>query len=404
MDTLNYILCAFLIAMNLGAIVYYKKNAYIHFYYMLLHFPIVTLQVLYIVIFQEHYFFGLHSVEPNLLMYAITFINIKILTIISFSVLSPRSAKLNYDKKIYFQVNKTRSAFLLFLSLSLILMLIFGFLGLDAVMNNTRPAVKSGSMIFIIAIFSLIYPSLLNFYYQNHFNIYDIINILVTTFTLALLSKMHALAIVINLLIIFSSRQKKVSRIKIIILWLFIFSVFMYLQIAKDTADINYYNNIKLLLRLIYEFGNESFLGLYSAVSTQHLGQDSHGINYGIYPLINGILKLIPSALRPDLYGDLIYFDRGFDLRQSIVASLDEEFYRAFHLVGAFLHGIVISIILMNANHTLNRGLINPLAFTTLMLIPFMIRGPSVVVINHYLFMLILTNILNYLFVRGSRN
>ena len=215
---------------------------------------------------------------------------------------------------------------------------------------------------------------------------------------------MHALAIVINLLIIFSSRQKKVSRIKIIILWLFIFSVFMYLQIAKDTADINYYNNIKLLLRLIYEFGNESFLGLYSAVSTQHLGQDSHGINYGIYPLINGILKLIPSALRPDLYGDLIYFDRGFDLRQSIVASLDEEFYRAFHLVGAFLHGIVISIILMNANHTLNRGLINPLAFTTLMLIPFMIRGPSVVVINHYLFMLILTNILNYLFVRGSRN
>ena len=82
---------------------------------------------------------------------------------------------------------------------------------------------------------------------------------------------MHALSLIIGLIILYILKNTNKKRnIKIFMLLGITFITFVYLQIIKDTSDTDYLRNLNILLFMLYEFGNETFLGLHSAISSKY--------------------------------------------------------------------------------------------------------------------------------------
>ena len=285
------------ITLNLVMIMYFyfKKDIFLLFY-MLFHMPLSTLQIVYIYVNSPMYTIGLHQVNHELLNVSVLFILAKLSTIMLLSILSPMRIVSNYSYKREIYYSKIKSFIIMLLVVSLAIFFVFYFIGINSFIYNTRPATKGGSMIFLILLITMLYPSFVNFHSRNYFNAFDFMAIIVVVVILGFTSKMHALSLIIGLVILYISKNKtKRISIKTLMVLGIVFLSFIYLQIIKDTSDTDYLRNFNLLLFMLYEFGNETFLGLHSAISSKYDSINSFSNNYGLYSIIDGIQKVIPS-------------------------------------------------------------------------------------------------------------
>lgn len=370
-----------------GLIYFLYRREYTFFFYMLLHFPLVTFQALYFFFNKDETVFGLHHVDERYFDVAIFFVVMKLATIIGLRLLAPRKLYVDPLGKSVTVFNLTSSFVMLCLILGVGLYFVFGFLGLSDFLYASRPAVKGGSMIFIIILFVMLYPSVNNYFVPCAFNIFNFISVVFVVVVFAQVSKMHALSILLALIILKLARDRSGVSLKVFLVLFLIIAIFVYLQISRDTSEVDYFASTQLLLKLLYEFGNESFLGLYSSIGKMADIDGAFEVNYGVFMLIDGVQKLIPEVIRPSVFADLQHIDPSSINRQSIVASLDEEFFRAFQLLGSIIEGILLYLLISIVDKNFRILKVTPFVFSVLVLLPFLIRGPSLVVINHMLFL-----------------
>lgn len=365
---------------------WYKQKIFL-FYFMCLYLILVPAQVLYIALFlQDVREIGLHSVDPNYFSLAVGFVLIKICFILIFTLFSSKNRKIDFSRRRKYVGKKLNSmmalAFTIIFSIALV-----RFLGIESVLNDSRPGTKHGTVVFIVFCMVPLYVSLTNYFHKT-WNFFDAISILTLVIVLSLISKMHALAICLSFLVIISYQSTAKQLFwRSVIGMCFLFSAFVYLQSARHSGNEDLLS-IAILLTILYEYGNETFLGLYSALSNHYNLEVTGFKNLGIFVLFDGIVKTIPFVIRPEVFDNISILEAGSVPRQSIVSGFDEEFFRAFGLAGAIIAGIGTYWFVEECDTRLRSARFSPLLFAMLLVTPFLIRGPSAVFVSHLIFLI----------------
>ena len=384
----------FLIALINLVIVFlaWKQRQFSRLIFFVLFFPVITAQVIYIEIFKYEFIVPWHTFDFSLFSVAKFYVLASLFIVLCLGAFSPRKIKINHSKnREYYEEFYSTCFFILNFIFSS--MFIFIFIGYSDVVEMSRPGIKAGTTIFLVFTISLTYPALVNLRNDFEIKFVDVINILLAILVCFVISKMHALAVALAAITIYLNRESKNSNRKLILVGLILFLLsasFVSLQYLKDKAFKAEKSDIDIILftlQLIYLYGNEAFSGLFSAMSTSYRSPETTGLTFGVFQILNGIMKTIPSIIRPDLALDLLYFDPGQDERQSIVTSIYEETFRSFGMFGAIIYGAVLHFVLNYIDSQLKEQGPMMLAIILLLLLPFLLRGPMLVVVNHFIFL-----------------
>ena len=102
---------------------------------------------------------------------------------------------------------------------------------------------------------------------QKYLNIYNILTILYLYLHYHYFQNAR---IVINYWNVDNLFYRSSARFKVLLVLSATFIIFLLLQITKDKSGVDFFRDMNGLLAMIYQHGNETFLGLYSAISIKH--------------------------------------------------------------------------------------------------------------------------------------